>query len=193
MAPQYQQPQYQQPTAFGTGKYFGDTVFSPTFNQQLDAANGVMSPAQMQQGMGLEPMLGQANSQFGSYQMPQFQMPEGDYGIEIPGVGPQAGMDVSNFNYQAPQGTDVSQFNEMEQAQLDNLDAQTGLRESAKYGNYANMGANLLGAGFGVASYFDNKKINKQKSKALDQNMRIAQQNRNDRTNFLEGTKSAFA
>ena len=55
------------------------------------------------------------------------------------------------------------------------------------------MGTQGLGAAVGLANYFDTKSINKVKKAALNQNMMHAAQGRQDKTNFISGTTSAFA
>ena len=61
------------------------------------------------------------------------------------------------------------------------------------YMGYAKMGLGAIDAGLGIASYFDNRKVNKKKMEVMDQNMKHASMARADRTSFLQGTKSAFA
>jgi len=59
--------------------------------------------------------------------------------------------------------------------------------------DYASAGAAGLGAITGVASYFDNRKMQKKQMKALDTNIKIAKEEQAHRRDFRSGTKSAFA
>jgi len=73
-------------------------------------------------------------------------------------------------------------------------EAQTGkLNAGPGMGDYISMGADGLGAIVGLANYFDTRSINKVKKQALNQNMAHAAQGRQDKTNFISGTNSAFA
>ena len=56
-----------------------------------------------------------------------------------------------------------------------------------------NVGLGAANTLMNIGSYFDNKKMNEKRMDALNQNMDLAKQARKDRTNFLSGTKSAFA
>ena len=88
-------------------------------------------------------------------------------------------------------GTDLAGkqigLNNYYQAQADKINAGPGM------GEYISMGADGLGAVVGLANYFDTKSINKVKKQALNQNMAHAAQGRQDKTNFISGTSSAFA
>ena len=61
------------------------------------------------------------------------------------------------------------------------------------FSEYASAGAAGLGAVTGIASYFDNKDMNKKRMEAMDTNIAIAKEEQQHRRDFRSGTKSAFA
>jgi len=71
-------------------------------------------------------------------------------------------------------------------AEADNLNA-------TPWADYASAASAGLGALTGVASYFDNKDMNKKRMEAMDVNIGIAREEQAHRRDFRNSTKSAFA
>jgi len=84
---------------------------------------------------------------------------------------------------------------------FDNIkDAETAMKikqinsaGETSFGEYAGGIASGLGALTGVASYFDNKEMNKKRMDAMDTNIGIARAEQAHRADFRNSTKSAFA
>jgi len=73
------------------------------------------------------------------------------------------------------------------------LDQQVKDNNSFDWGGAANVGLGALSAGMGISSFFDNKKMNSKIMDVADNNIRLANEARQDRVDFKKNTKSAFA
>lgn len=78
-------------------------------------------------------------------------------------------------------------------AQAGKLQAEQANLEATPWTDYASAASSGLGALTGVASYFDNKKMQKKQMAALDTNIAIAKEEQAHRRDFRSNTKSAFA
>ena len=104
-------------------------------------------------------------------------------------------VDVNGFTRTADGGyaIDGKEFKSMSEY-ADYAKAQKSMSDmGTSFAEYAGAASAGLGAITGVASYFDNKKMNSKRMDAMDTNIAIAKEEQAHRKDFRGSTKSAFA
>jgi hypothetical protein len=109
--------------------------------------------------------------------------------IDISQVNP----DATGIAGAAGTGTTGTNLDAYTQSQINANNAYADKLNATPWADYLSAGASGVGALMGVASYFDNKKMNDKRMDAMDTNIKIAKEEQQHRRDFRNNTKSAFA